>query len=51
MFLIRRTPRVDWPAPVEPAPRWEDPEVWTLIDLGDLQAAGEVGSPVTAEEP
>jgi hypothetical protein len=51
MFLIRRTSRVDWPVTVEPAPSWEDPQVWTLIDLGDPQATSDIGSPLSTDEP
>ena len=52
MFLTRRTHRADWPATVEPASNWEEPQVWMLIDLGDPQTAvDEACPPVTADEP
>jgi hypothetical protein len=37
MFLIRRIARADWAATVEPTPGWEEPQVWTLLDLRDPQ--------------
>jgi hypothetical protein len=56
MFLIRRTARADWSATVEPTPRWEKPQVWTLLDLRDAQAQAstdmDATSPlVTVDEP
>ena len=37
MSLIRRIARADWSATAAPAPSWEEPQVWTLLDLRDPQ--------------
>jgi hypothetical protein len=37
MSLIRRIVRADWSPTVASAPSWEEPQVWTLLDLRDPQ--------------
>lgn len=56
MFLIRRIARADWSATVEPTPGWEEPQVWTLLDLRDPQVQASTDteatySLVTVDEP
>lgn len=56
MSLIRRIARADWSATVKPAPSWEEPQVWTLLELRDpqVQASTETDatySLLTIDEP
>lgn len=48
MSLIRRIARADWSPTVESAPSWEEPQVWTLLDLRDPQGQASTETDTTS---